>query len=101
MTEHAHTNWLRLPQSGPELEAGLNREMWFALLGAQYGVTGRLPRGKPGNQGAGLQFSSIWGLKSVTMSVLCICSMKTHKSYSVLGTELERPQRGGQALQRQ
>ena len=58
-------------------------------------------RGKSRNLGGGLQFSSIWGLKSVTMSVLCLCSMKMRRSCYVLGTELERPHRGGQALQRQ
>ena len=58
-------------------------------------------RGKPRSLGAGLQFRSIWGLKSVTMSVLRLCAMKMHRSYYALGTELERPRRGGQALQRQ
>ena len=61
MTEHAHMNWLRLPQSGPELEAGLNREMWFALLGAQYGVTGRLPHvGDEGLEQGKAQESRSW-----------------------------------------
>ena len=61
MTEHAHTHWLGLPQSDPELETGLNQEMWFALLGAQYGVTGRFPHvGDEGLEQGKVQESRRW-----------------------------------------